>query len=1005
MRRQKKHSEQALSQYAAFISYSHNDEKIAADLQRRLERFSIPAALAKEVGRARIGQVFRDRLDLASSTDLGRDIIDALDRSECLILICSPSSAKSTYVSQEVQHFKSTGKGQRILAVIVNGEPYASIKSGYADDDECFPRALIYQLDEYGDIAKVRETSEPLAADLRKGKDGPRLGFQKIVAGILRVRLDDLLQRQKQADRVRRRWWITGSLATFALGLFAVWSAFEAIQNRETANQQEEIARQRQVEAQQSAYEYSTKRSEAFAERSVEVAGLSPFDLVSSNEAILLSLYGDPRGTRTNVDEMFTGDEGHSKARAALVTALMSSQLRESYGRIRGTALVHDQSRKVALAGQSDWSALLLDLSSGETLARLKNAKNADANSSTYPIPLNKALAISDDGKNAITSNRDGTANYWNLEQKKIEFTLSGHDRIMIDVAISPDKRFAVTVAPREIDCVHRIWDLRTNRLVKELLVDTLCDEDTQQVAFSPDNQLVAIADMHKVHFLDLSSMNVVSTIERNEDVVVKNNKEINDEIGYASAFEFSADGGNILVGYRHGYGENMTSSAVLWEVRTARVIAEFNRLDGWIDGVKLSQDKSLALIASEYGAVELWNVSDGQREQSVRLPSDPLAIFFGDSTNEIVTVGPGIHIWSVDDPNLLFRFSDGGSLVNSLDVNSDGSLLIAGFEDSTALLWDSESAQLLHTFSGHEYATRAVAISPAGDIVITGDCGGNIRVWDSSNGNQISLMQVLGDCINFLQLGQDPSKLLGASNYGGGAALIDIQSGTIVSRFAELGKTVLSGALGQDDRTIILGSSLGSAQIWDLGEEATIATLSYFDEPSNRLSAYAVDLDTSEKQALVSLGGTQAMIWDYERNSITASLVGHSDSIDSVDLGRGAKIALTGSSDGTAVLWDVTAAEAIATVTDSTDAITSVKLNNMGTRAFTGSAGGVVSVWAIPDIVYATAEQQVAVACDTLRSRGAPLAFSIDDVARYPLLQTEPLDPEQPDLYWSPCS
>ncbi len=64
------------SKYRAFISYSHADEKWAAWLHRALETYKIPKHL---IGKPtdfgpvpeRLAPIFRDRDELATSTELG----------------------------------------------------------------------------------------------------------------------------------------------------------------------------------------------------------------------------------------------------------------------------------------------------------------------------------------------------------------------------------------------------------------------------------------------------------------------------------------------------------------------------------------------------------------------------------------------------------------------------------------------------------------------------------------------------------------------------------------------------------------------------------------------------------------------------------------------------------------------------------------------------------------------------------------------------------------------
>src|SRR5205085_12518661 len=126
--------------YWAFISYSSKDTDQAVWLHRRLENFRVPRALVGRPGRDRsiprsLFPIFRDRDELPMSADLGSTINDALRASCYLIVLCSPDSATSRWVDEEVRYFKSIGREDRILAVILRGEPNASDDSARAAEE------------------------------------------------------------------------------------------------------------------------------------------------------------------------------------------------------------------------------------------------------------------------------------------------------------------------------------------------------------------------------------------------------------------------------------------------------------------------------------------------------------------------------------------------------------------------------------------------------------------------------------------------------------------------------------------------------------------------------------------------------------------------------------------------------------------------------------------------------------------------------------------------------
>lgn len=189
-------SKQDSPSFRAFVSYSHADKTAALWFHRKLENYRLPKYLRTTGGVAeqsgRIGRIFRDRDDLPAAEDLTESVKQALAASGALIVLCSPSAKASPWVAKEISLFRELHPDRPVLAVLLNGAP-----------DISFP-------------VNLRQDREPLAADLRKEGDGPRLGFLKVIAGITEVPLDALVQRDSQRQ-MRRVMAVTGLVAILAI--------------------------------------------------------------------------------------------------------------------------------------------------------------------------------------------------------------------------------------------------------------------------------------------------------------------------------------------------------------------------------------------------------------------------------------------------------------------------------------------------------------------------------------------------------------------------------------------------------------------------------------------------------------------------------------------------------------------------------------------------------------------------------------------------------------------
>ena len=112
--------------YRAFISYSHADTNWAKWLHRSLEGFTIDKDLVgRETSTGPVPKalrpIFRDRDDFTAGHTLSEQTLAALDASNALVVICSPASAKSHYVQEEIRLFKSRHPEREVIPLIVGG--------------------------------------------------------------------------------------------------------------------------------------------------------------------------------------------------------------------------------------------------------------------------------------------------------------------------------------------------------------------------------------------------------------------------------------------------------------------------------------------------------------------------------------------------------------------------------------------------------------------------------------------------------------------------------------------------------------------------------------------------------------------------------------------------------------------------------------------------------------------------------------------------------------------
>ncbi|NLL68041.1 MAG: TIR domain-containing protein [Clostridiaceae bacterium] len=235
--------------YDAFISYRHTepDKSVAERLHRLLETFKIPKTIVKAIGKKRIQRVFRDRDELPTSSNLADNISAALESSEYLIVICSPRTPQSQWVLKEIETFKELHGHDKILALLIEGEP-----------EEAFPEQLRFVKEvktlEDGSVIETTVEVEPLAADIRAATEKEM--FKKLKTEVLRLlapmlncTYDDLKQRHKER-LVKTVLTASISLSAFflAFGSFSTYQALIINQKSQEVNQKAEEINQKNIE-------------------------------------------------------------------------------------------------------------------------------------------------------------------------------------------------------------------------------------------------------------------------------------------------------------------------------------------------------------------------------------------------------------------------------------------------------------------------------------------------------------------------------------------------------------------------------------------------------------------------------------------------------------------------------------------------------------------------------------------------------------------------------------
>lgn len=283
------------------------------------------------------------------------------------------------------------------------------------------------------------------------------------------------------------------------------------------------------------------------------------------------------------------------------------------------------------------------------------------------------------------------------------------HDRapVVTGIALSPD---ALTLATAGDDHLVRLWNLSDGKLL-HLLKEH--NDWVRSTAFTPDGQLLATAgDDRQVRLWKVTSGALVKTLPEHPLAI--------------RCVRFSPDGNTLGTA---GFDRQVR----IYQTRDGAPQREFAATCPDMRAVAFSRDGTLLAAGGRDGRLRLWNLAMSADGPLVSAHTRRLrAIAFSPDDAALATAGDDqtVQIWTARDAQLQAAIPIRGCKVMALAWCGPG-VIAAGGSDNLIHLFDVGSRQELATLAGHTGTIAALDADATGRTLVSGSFDTTARVWN----------------------------------------------------------------------------------------------------------------------------------------------------------------------------------------------------------------------------------------------------------------------------------
>ena len=547
-----------------------------------------------------------------------------------------------------------------------------------------------------------------------------------------------------------------------------------------------------------------------------------------------------------------------------------------------------------------------------------------------------ESIAITPDGRWAVSGSLDHTLRLWDLKAGICLRSFEGHSSAVLSVSVTPDGRQAVSASD---DGTIRIWSLDSGICVRTLeggidgrgsvsmtangrrLVSAdygtlrvwdaqlgICVRKIQGGIHGPSGVSVTADGLRAVSaspegtmcLWDLESGDCLRTIENPTGCV--------SEVSITPDGRRAVSGGSdktvqvwdlesgtclrTLEGHTYDInsvsvtpdGRRAVSASFLtlrvWDLESGTCLSVLEGDTSQIWGVAVTSDGRRAVSASNDGTLRVWDLEtgtdfcapEGHRDWVWGVSITPNGLRAVSASGDQT-----LRVWDLETRSCLRTLEGHRDSVHSVSITADGLQAVSGSDDKTLRLWNLDTGVCLRTLGGHTHRVRSVCVTPDGYRAFSGSEDRTVRVWNLRPRTMHGLWQLVPESLK--------------------QQMLDIRAGRCLRTIKGHTYSVECVSATPDGRRAVSGS-FQTLRVWDVESGVCLWTLE-----GHAYGLWSVDLTPDGRRA-VSADYETVRVWDLEAGVCLRTVAGRQ--VRSVSVTRDGLRFVAGGDDQTLRLWDL---------------------------------------------------------------------------------------------------